>query len=434
MKNGKIGSALAAATYSLLGTLPAPPAVAEESGRWDLDTALMYYSEGDDRVQDVSLGILAKRSFDDDRVLNLDLTVDTLTGASPSGATALGAAQTFTRPSGKGTYTTPAGAIPLDDSFLDTRVALGVGWTQPLARLYTLSAGLGFSTEYDYTHLGANLSLARDFNQRNTTVSAGLAYSMDDIDPVGGAPLPLSAMADVGDLSNRRGTDSKDVLDLLLGVTQVINRTTIVRLNYSYSDASGYLTDPYKILSLVDPLTGDTLGRSPAPGTEGPSGVYLFESRPDTRAKHALFGEVKKFLGGKVLDVSYRFMTDDWGIDSHTVEGKLRWPIGDSMFIEPQLRYYTQTAADFYQVSLLSGEPLPLYASADSRLSDMDAITVGVKFGWTTPSSNEWSARLAYYSQTGNVDGSQLIGSQNDFKQYPDMDAVIVQFGYRFRL
>jgi len=28
-----------------------------------------------------------------------------------------------------------------------------------------------------------------------------------------------------------------------------------LRLNYSYSDSSGYLTDPYKILSVVDPVT-----------------------------------------------------------------------------------------------------------------------------------------------------------------------------------
>lgn len=430
----KIGSALAAATYSLLGSLPAAPAVADEAERWEFDSALMYYGEGDDRVQDVSASVLVRRNFDDDRFLTLDLTVDSLTGASPSGATALDQAQTFTSPSGNKTYTTPAGEIPLDDSFLDTRTALGVTWSQPLARLYTVTAGLGASKEYDYTHLGASLSLTRDFNERNTTVSAGLSYSADDIDPVGGAPIALSQMGDVGDLSNRLGSDSKDVIDLLLGVTQVINRTTIVRLNYSYSDSSGYLTDPYKILSVVDPVTGETLARTPAPGAEGPSGVYLFESRPDKRAKHAVYGEVKKSFDGKVLDLSYRFMTDDWGIDSHTIEGKLRWPLGESAYLEPQLRYYTQSAADFYRVSLVSGQALPEHASADMRLGDFDGITAGLKFGWTTPSDNEWTARLAYYRQTGNLDSGQLIGNQGDLEQFPDLDAVIVQFGYRFKL
>src|SRR5690606_16650467 len=137
------------------------------------------------------------------------------------------------------------------------------------ARLYTFSAGIGFSTEYDYTHLGANLGLSRDFNKRNTTLSVGLAYSQDDIDPVGGAPIPLSQMLDVGDNSNKLGTDSKNVLDLLVGITQVLNRTPVMRINYSYRNASGYLNDPYKILSVVDPLTGDTLSRVPV--GEGPN-------------------------------------------------------------------------------------------------------------------------------------------------------------------
>ena len=433
-EDGRIGSALAAATCALLGTTAIAPVRAQEIKRWELDSALMYYGESEGRVQDLSASMLARRDFDDDRFLSLDLTLDTLTGASPSGATALGRPQTFTSPSGAAVYSTPAGEIPLDDTFLDSRVALGVSWSQPLARLYTVSTGLGFSKEYDYIHLGANASLARDFNQRNTTLSAGVAFSTDDIDPVGGKPQALSMMGDVGDLSNRGGSDSKDILDLLVGVTQVINRTTIVRFNYSYSDASGYLSDPYKILSVVDPLTGDTLLRIPAPGTTGPTGVYRFESRPDTRSKQAFYAELKKYFGGKVLDVSWRFMSDDWGIDSQTLEGRLRWPVGVSSFIEPHARYYTQGAADFYRISLVAGQAAPQFASADSRLGEFDGVTVGLKFGHKTRSGNEWSARLEYYMQSGSVDSAALIGSQNNFNQLPDLDAIIAQFGYSFSL
>ena len=191
--------------------------------------------------------------------------------------------------------------MPLDDTFLDTRFALNANWTQPLARVYTVSAGLGFSTEYDYRHLGANLSLARDFNKRNTTLSAGVAWSQDDIEPVGGAPIPLAQMLDVGDVGNKLGNDSKDVLDLLLGFTQVLGRATVLRVNYSYSDSSGYLNDPYKILSVVDPVTGDTIARLPAAGAQGPTGVYRYESRPDSRVKQSLYAEVKHAFGAPVL-------------------------------------------------------------------------------------------------------------------------------------
>lgn len=438
MSEGKdvknLNAALAAASCALLGGITASKASADELERWTFDSALLYYGESDDRVQDVSATIAAQRSFDDERVLGFNLTVDTLTGASASGAIALDRPQTFTSPSGNAVYTTAAGEVPLDDTFLDTRYALNLSWTQPLARLYTFSAGIGFSTEYDYTHLGANLGLSRDFNKRNTTVSVGLAYSQDDIDPVGGAPGPLSQMLDVGVMDNKLGNDSKDVLDLLLGVTQVLGRNTILRVNYSFSSSSGYLNDPYKILSVVDPLSGDTVARVPAAGRQGPDGVYLYESRPDSRTKHSLYAQVKHSFGGPVLNASYRFMTDDWSIESHTVETALRWPLGAASFIEPSIRFYTQTEAEFYRASLIEGEPLPEFASADFRLGRFDATTVGVKVGHRTASGNEWSTRFEYYQQSGEIPSEQLIGNQLAREQYPDLSAVIVQFGYKFKM
>jgi hypothetical protein len=223
------------------------------------------------------------------------------------------------------------------------------------------------------------------------------------------------------------------VLDLLVGITQVLGRSTVLRVNYSFSDASGYLNDPYKIVSVVDPLSGDTLLRSPPSGA-GPTGVYLYESRPDSRLKHSVYAELKHSLGRPVLHVAYRFMTDDWGIDSHTADARLRWPIGAAYFVEPQLRYYTQNEADFYRSSLRADEPVPQYASADFRLGSFDAVTAGVKFGGTTSRGGEWSARLEYYMQSGDVPSDQIIGNQARREQYPDLNAVIVQFGYKFRM
>jgi hypothetical protein len=127
-------------------------------------------------------------------------------------------------------------------------------------------------------------------------------------------------------------------------------------------------------------------------------------------------------------------MTDDWGVDSHTAEARLRWPVGEGGYVEPQLRFYTQSEADFYRSSLVAGEPLPAHASADFRLGRFDAITVGVQFGHVTEAGNEWSARLEYYHQAGDVPAAQIIGNQANREQFPDLDAVLVRIGYRFRL
>lgn len=431
-KTGNIAQGLAAATCSLLGTAATLPVLAQEQPDWEFDTALLYYGEDGDRVQDLSLNLLASRLFPDDKILSVGLAVDSLTGATPSGAVPQDELQTFTRPSGDAAYSVPAGEIPLDDTFLDTRYALTASWRQPLGRDYAGTAGISFSTEYDYTHAGANFALSRDFNKRNTTVSLGFALARDDLDPVGGAPLPLAPMSDVGDLSGRGGSESKDVFDLLLGVTQVINEKFLVQFNYSLSDASGYLNDPYKILSVVDPLSGDAIGRTPAPGLEGPMHEYRFESRPDKRTKHSLFGQGKYYLGGKVLDMSYRFMTDDWGIDSHTLDTKLYLPLGDASYIEPHIRFYTQSEADFYRVSLLDGEPLPQFASADYRLGNFDAITAGLKYGWRTSFGHDFAIRFEYYRQDGKIPAGQLIGSQDQSSLYPGLDAIILNVSYGF--
>ena len=432
-RNSKsVSTALAAATCTLLGSGAPMPVQAQEDPNWNFNTALLYYAEDNHRVSDYSFSVLAQRLLVDDRSLSIGLTLDTLTGATPNGAIRLDVPQTFTRPSGDSVYTIPASVLPLDDTFLDTRVALIVNWEQPLGRLWKTSVGFSGSKEYDYLHLGVNGSIARDFNKRNTTLSAGLALSQDSWDPVGGTPIAFAPMLDVGDHSNKVAGKDKDVIDIVLGVTQVVSRRMIVQLNYSFSDNSGYLTDPYKFLSLVDGTTGDTLPHTPAPGTEGPSNEFRFENRPEERTKHSLYGQTKYYMNGKVLDASYRYMTDDWEIDSHTVNVRFRWPLGETSYLEPHFRFYTQTMADFYTISLVDGDPLPASASSDYRLGEFDAITAGLKFGWKTGKGNEMSVRAEIYQTDGTIPSDLLIGNQIGRETYPDLDAVIVQFSYQF--
>ena len=427
-----IAAALAAATCTLLGTAAPGTVDAQEEPKWDFNTSLLYYGEDEGRVQDISFKSLTRRNFTDDRFLTFGLTVDTLTGATPNGAIRQDVPQTFTRPSGNGAYTVPAGELPLDDTFRDTRVSLSLNWQQPVFETSLMNVGASLSREYDYTHLGINGRFATDFNKRNTTVSAGFAYSHDLIDPVGGAPLPLTPMLNLGDTSNRESDKSKDILDLVLGVSQVISRELVVQLNYSLSSSDGYLNNPYKVLSVVDGVTGDTIPIPQVPGVTGPSHEFLFENRPDKRTQHSLYAQAKYYMNGKVLDASYRYMTDDWEIDSHTIDLRYRWPLGADSYLEPHLRYYTQTEAEFYRLSLDDSQPLPAYASSDYRLGNFDAITAGLKYGWKTRNDNDMSVRVEWYTQSGTVPAEQLIGNQASRDNYPDLNALIVQFSYRF--
>ena len=136
----------------------------------EVRTAALGYAEKD-RVQAFETIVDVTNEFTGGRIGNFHFVFDALTGASPNGGVPSSRLQTFTRPSGQETYTTAPGQTPLDDTFRDTRAALSGSLTQPLDRVTNLTAGLYGSGEHDYSSLGANLALNRDFNKRNTTVS-----------------------------------------------------------------------------------------------------------------------------------------------------------------------------------------------------------------------------------------------------------------------
>jgi hypothetical protein len=439
-----VGLALTAATLALLGGQASTANAKGQPGEWDIDTAVLFYSETDDRVQAVEPVAEFTRNYDDERKLVIKAVADALTGASPNGATASDQVQTFTRPSGNEGYTVQAGEDPLDDTFHDMRAALSANWSAPLGSDYAYSVGAYGSGEYDYMSLGLNGSISRYLNNKNTTLNAGMSFSADNINPEGAIPVGFSRMALRNNKTEEQfqtefaatrgeSSDSKSLLDLLLGVTQVINRSTIMQFNYSLSMADGYLTDPFKILSVIDDTAGSSLGTN-AVGSDG-NFIYVHELRPDSRMKHALYWQTKHMLAsGDVIDGSYRFMLDDWGITSHTVELKYRYGMGRS-YLEPHVRVYLQSEADFYKRYLTSteyngGTPVVQEATADYRLGEMLSSTLGLKWGYQMTENNEVSIRAEYMKQTSKGDdGIGVLASQ---ELYPDTDAYWLQLGYTF--
>ncbi len=242
MQLTNIKSKISLATCSLL-QVTATAAQAADS-EWDIDTAILFYSESDSRVSAFEPAIYAGRNIGDEgERIDLRLVVDVLTGATPNGAHASSVAQTFTTPSGNGTYTANPGETPLDETFKDTRAAFGADWTLPVNRLSRVKLGLNASSEYDYLSLGVSGSYIHDLNNKNTTLTASLAFNNDTYTPEGGIPAALSPMRQAGTGINRDGSsDTKTITDFLIGVTQVVSRSTIMELNYSYGTV-GWLSD-----------------------------------------------------------------------------------------------------------------------------------------------------------------------------------------------
>jgi hypothetical protein len=229
---------LAIATTTLLNSVQVGAAptssVTTTEEPWSFDSAFLFYSEAD-RVSAAEAIFNAKKTYLNDSILSIKLTVDALTGASANGAIAQPNVQTFTRPSGKGDYDIKAGDTPLDDTFKNTRVQLNAQWTQALEQNYTVSVGAHISKEYYYLSLGVNSNIAYDFNKKNSTVSFGLSHFQDTFSPEGGLPKPFVSMPLAhhdGDKSEHDATrqgsnDDKTTSDVMVGFTQVINRRMV---------------------------------------------------------------------------------------------------------------------------------------------------------------------------------------------------------------
>lgn len=433
VKEHDLGYKIALASAALLGST-IPQAHAEVLG-WDVATSFLGYSE-QNRVSAGEFIGKASKKYHQTALFDIKVVADALTGASANGAVAQKFAQTFTSPSGKNFYVTKANKTPLDNTFSDFRGALSLNWSDAITDVSNYSVGGNFSIEHDYTALSLNGEYSHDFFEKNSTISLGFSLGTNQVRPEGGLPVALSSMfidginrGEEGALpqgfrDTRHGnSDNNTDAEILLGYTQIINRRMLVQFNYGHAQSNGYLTDPYKILSVLN--------------TNGVTQDYLYENRPDSRTKDSFYVMTKYHFEHSIFDFSYRYMTDDWNIKSSTFDVHWHFLTGNNSFWEPHIRYYTQNAADFFTPYLDQSTSTPSFASADYRLGNLDTFTVGLKYGFMMNHNHRAEIRLEYYKQQSknqSLIDSMVATSQSSglsgLNLFPNVSAVVLQFSY----
>lgn len=416
-------------------------------GTIKIDSAVLFYKESGGRVQAIEPVIGVTVNSQNGNIWSAKLTVDSLTGASPNGATPWRQAQTFMNPIKGGErengddddggetrtgasgvtvvnpvngltvrqYTTPANILPLDSSFKDTRVALDLGFSTLLNPDLRLSLGVNGSNEYDYRSLSGSIGIAKDLNQKNTTLSLGANFAHDVSRPVFGSPIPLS----IQDGTPGGPSKSKNVFSVVGGVTQVMSRRWLAQVNYSFGSSNGYHNDPYRILSVVDSVSGAPL-------------LYRYENRPNSRTRHSIYIGNKIAIGPTVADISARVYRDSWGIKSLTAEISERFPVTSGVYLEPSARYYHQSAADFFKNYLVQGQMLPQFASSDYRLDKFNAVTYGLKAGMKIVANGEIYLQGEHYKQSGTKHPAGAIGDLANQNLFGGVKALSVVFGFRY--
>jgi len=385
---------IAAIAGTLLSSLHVAP-VHSEKADWEYDITAFRYAESDDRVSDNSIKFQASRITEALQALSFGLSYDSLSGASAGGYVAL---------DGSGS--------PRLTPIEDTRIAGNISLAQPLSNGLTITGGGSFSTEDDYLHTGFNGALSKELNNKNTVLNLGYAYSGDKIEGVVGNPTPRSyTNSGVGTI----GEQDKTVNDIILGVTQVLNKRAIAQLNYSFSNSSGYLNDPYKVVSVVN--------------SQGIPQRYIYEARPGDRTANGIYGALNYRFDSGVLKPSYRFFSDDWGIQSNTFELKYAFQLTGKSILEPRFRLYSQSRADFYRGQIGDAEAPSQYLSSDYRLDEFSAITLGIQYRFHDQADREWRFGVDFYNQTPGTNPDQLPG-QSDLN--PGITAILARGGVKF--
>ena len=410
---------LGAAACLLLASAPAARAqTADTTANVFEASALLYGEKGRTNVMEPTAKIT--HLFGNGQALSAQLGLDLMTGASPTGAIVATQMQTVTSASG-GSSTTSTSQLPTA-KFSDLRGVLDLGWQSPIGRYLRNDAGGHFSREKDYQSLGWSEQLSLDLMQRRTTLIVGAGANRDGVFPKGGTPLGLSPTRIIVSYD----TQPKDVAFGTVGLSQILTRRWMLALDGSRTRETGYLTEPYKIVSLVSPDSAVAVGQ-------------VTEKRPSERWRNSVTGSSVYHFEENVLYMSYRYYWDDWSVRSHTVDARYRYELGNQTFLQPHVRLYTQTQASFFTFGLPNGAPLPTYASADQRLGPLHSFTLGATYGVHLPNHpGELTVRAEWIHQWGSgptINGPPVSGGEDDsgpqqVSLFPALDIGTLVVGY----
>lgn len=322
--------------------------IAPRASRAETTVSYKYqdYQESAGRVGVQAQYGLVEQSLGTDVKLKLTGVIDTIAGATPTGEAP----------------TLATDPVPLSEMH-DKRKAWTLDYTQQHKR-GSFTLGIAESRESDYLSRGASLNTLTDFNQKNTSLLAGLNITADTIRVFYQTPR-----------------EDKHSWDAVVGVNQIIDRNTSLSVNLTTGHVSGYQSDPYKIISKDTELL---------PGLFLP--LTFPENRPQSRNKWILFTGLNRTVpsADAAIDASYRLYHDTFGVTSHTLSAAWLQKIGSHVILIPSFRFYQQSAADFYHVTLTGTSIVPTdnprdaraNYSADYRLSEFRATTLGLKLVW----------------------------------------------------
>lgn len=273
----------------------------------------------------------------------------------------------------------------------------------------TISTNYTSSVESDFDATTYSIAISQDMFGDMTTLT--LSYALGD-DVVG----------KVGEPTFERDNTRQHYG---IGLTQILTRNLIATLNVETITDEGFLNNPYRSVRFVDPVSA--IGYS-----------YEPELYPSTRTTNAIGIGARYHLPYRAaIHGEYRFFTDTWGIDSHTVSIGYVHPWGDWTF-KAKYRWHDQTGAHFYR-DIFSRSEATNFRGRDKELSPLTSNTFefGVSYAFLKKGWNfidKGSVNLIVnlmqvdYDEFSDLRTSAVLGEEPLYS----LNANIIQFFVSF--
>jgi len=313
--------------------------------------------------------------------LNLDVSIESLSGASPWYVVEGADGQPLQVMSGA-TIEEDRDEISFSANFYQERARVGLGVSQ--------------SSENDYDSTSANINTSVWFNGKNTTVDAGFSFSDDTVSPTQDIPIDPGRVRE----------EEKDSQSFSIGVSQVMNKTLLIGAGFNYASYEGYLSDPYKLASV--------------------DRVAVRDSRPDSKKQFSLDFKLRQYITkyNAAIHADYKFYDNNWGVSSHTIN--LGWYQNINTWqLSTSIRWYDQSSANFYR-NFYTEERADGYYSSDYRLSAYGALSYRLGLS----KSYEFGTFRITYENYDSGKGTQSDGDLNP--GLVDFQFITLGFDYKF--
>jgi hypothetical protein len=213
-------------------------------------------------------------------------------------------------------------------SYSDNRLYPSLNWSmENEEKGNTVGAGVSASVEWDYTSFGGNVNFSKKTANKSGEFSAKFQAYLDKVKLI----LPIELRTPEATTNGFNGYASRNTFVGSLTYSQIINKNFQVMFLLDLAQQQGYLSLPFHRVYFAD-------------------GSVHQENLPSSRFKLPIGIRANYFLGDNVIiKANYRFYTDDWGLQSHTINIETPIKISPFFSISPFYRFYTQSAIKYFE-------------------------------------------------------------------------------------